>query len=227
MNEAASERVGKMISGRSRRFLVGSFASVAAISFAQTAPPQAPFDVMTWKATMKQSPATGVQMGALTVKFEKTTLADIRQAAARGVIAHQGDAGESVYWLCYTNSRVKPAERIWLMAHGEMGGPEHYVTDVSAELMSNGKPTKDCPTLPKNLTPVGLDNSLWIGASQGRATWKLGAPSFRNGSWRSYDFQTKLSGDCGDDGFDRSASLLLHFLNGHVNMLQAGQTTSC
>jgi hypothetical protein len=182
---------------------------------------------MTWKATMKQSPVTGLQLGTLTVKFEKTKLADILQAAAAGDIAHQGDAGESVYWVCYTNSQVNRTERIWLMAHGEMGGSEHYVTDVSAELLPNESPSKDCPALPQSLTPVVLDNSLWIGSSEGGATSKLGAPSLHKNSWRSYDFQTKVSGDCGGDGFDRETSLLLHFRNGRVDRLQAGQTTSC
>jgi hypothetical protein len=182
---------------------------------------------MNCKAAMKQSPVAGLQMGALAVRFEKTTLADVRRAAAVGGIAHQGDAGESVYWLCYTNTGVKQIERIWVMAHGEMGGSEHYVTDVSAELLPNGSATEDCPALPKNLKPVVLDNSLWIGSSQGRAISKLGAPSFRNDSWRSYVFRAKMLGNCEGGSFDREASLWLHFRSGVVNRLHAGQTTSC
>ena len=183
--------------------------------------------MVNWKATMKQSPVARLQMGALSIRFEKTTLADIRRAAAVGDIAHHGDAGESVYWLCYTNVGVKQIERIWIMAHGEMGGSEHDVTDVSAELLPSGSVTKDCPALPKKLKPVVLDNSLWIGSSQERATSKLGAPSFRKDSWRSYDFQAKMPGNCEGGNFDREASLLLHFRNGVINRLYAGQTTSC
>lgn len=80
--------------------------------FAGTPPPESPFDAMPWKATMKSRPATGLGMGSLRVRLEKTTLDDVRRAASVGDIAHQGDAGESIYWLCYTNLTPAPVERI-------------------------------------------------------------------------------------------------------------------
>lgn len=176
---------------------------------------------------MKRSPTTGLQMGTLVVRFERTTLDDVRRAAGVGEIAHQGDAGESVYWLCYTNVGVARIERVWVMAHGEMGGPERYVTDVSAERLPSGSATDDCPALPENLKPLSLANRLWVGASQGRVTSTLGAPSFHKGAWRSYDFQAREPGNCEGGDVDRSATLLLHFRNGRVNLLHAGQGTSC
>jgi hypothetical protein len=227
MNDAIGSNGGTMNHGEYRQLAIIILTGVTAISSAQTLPPTVPFKVMNWKATMKQSPVTGLQMGTLPVQFEKTTLAEVRRAAAVGGIAHQGDAGESVYWLCYTNTGVKPAERVWIMAHGEMGGPEHYVTDISAERLPNASATGDCPALPKNLEPVILDNGLWIGSSQRRATSKLGAPSFSGNSWRSYDFEAQVPGNCEGGSFDREASLWLHFRNGLVNRLRAGQTTSC
>jgi hypothetical protein len=212
---------------RLRQFVLGILIGAALNSFAQTPPPVAPLDAINWKATMKRIPSTGLQMGTLPVRFGKTTLDDVRRAASVGEIAHQGDAGESAYWLCYTSLGVTQAERIWVIAHGEMGGPEHYVTDISAELLPNGSATEDCPALPKNLKPLSLDNHLWIGASKGGATSKLGPPSFRKGAWRSYDFQAKVPGNCEGGGFDLSAALLLHFQNGRVNLLHVGQVTSC
>jgi hypothetical protein len=212
---------------RSGQLLLGILASTAFASFAQTPPPASPFDAMTWTATRKAAPSSGVRMGTLFVRFEKTTLDDVRRAAAVGAIAHRGDAGESVYWLCYTSLSKTESERIWVVSHGEMGGPEHYVTDVSAEVLTNGSATADCPALPGRLEPLSLDNHVWLGASERAATRTLGASSFRTAAWRSYDFQRKVPGKCEGGAFDLSASLLLHFQQGRVNSLHVGQVTSC
>lgn len=166
-------------------------------------------------------------MGTFRVRFERTTLDDIRRAASAGEIAHRGDAGESAYWLCYTNISPRRVERLWVIAHGEMGGPEHFVTNVSAELLPDGSATPDCPALPNSLKPLLLDNHLWLGASEGAAHAKLGAPSYRKGAWRSYDFQGKARGNCEGGGFDLISWLLLHLEQGQVNSLRAGQVTSC
>lgn len=212
---------------RLAQLLPGILAATAFASFAQTPPPASPFGAVTWKAARKDAPSSGVRMGTLVVRFEKTTLDDVRRAAAVGDIAHRGDAGASAYWLCYTRSGNAQAERIWVIADGEMGGPEHVVTGVSAERLTNGRATADCPALPNHLEPPSLDRRIWLGTSERGAVRKLGVPSFRKGGWRSYDFQSKVPGRCGGEGFDRSASLLLHFRNGRVDSLQAGQITGC
>jgi hypothetical protein len=176
---------------------------------------------------MKKKPSTGVRMGSFSVRLEKTTLDEVRRAASVGDIAHQGDAGESAYWLCYTNSTPTQVERIWIIAHGEMGGREHRITNISAELMPNGSATSDCPALPTNMKPLSLDNGLWLNATTSAAKAKLGAPSYQKGSWRSYDFQGKVPGNCESEGFDLLSWLWLYFNNGRVNSLRVGQVTSC
>jgi hypothetical protein len=212
---------------RRRAILLGTLVSASLSSFAETPPPIAPFDAITWKATMKRKPSTGLKMGTFRVLFEKTTLDDVRRAASVGEIAQRGDAGESAYWLCYTNAGPKQTERVWIVAHGEMGGTAHHITNISAELVPNGIATADCPALPKKLLPLSVDNQLWLSAPEGAALAKLGAPSYKKEAWRSYDFQGKVPGKCKGGGFDLSAWLLLHLQNGRVNSLQAGQVTSC
>lgn len=176
---------------------------------------------------MKRKPSAGLQMGTFRVRFERTTLDDVRHAASVGEIARRGDAHESAYWLCYTNPGETQTERLWIVAHGEMGGDKHYVTNISAELVPNGNATADCPALPNNLKPLFLDNRLWLGGSEGAALAKLGAPSYQKDAWRSYDFQGKVSRKCEGGSFDLGAWLLLHFHNGRINSLQVGQVTSC
>ena len=89
---------------RRRAIVLGVLVSASLSAFAETFPPIAPFDAITWKATMKRKPSTGLKMGTFRVRFESTTLDDVRRAASVGAIAHRGDAGESAYWLCYTSA---------------------------------------------------------------------------------------------------------------------------
>src|SRR5712691_1708962 len=119
-------------------------AIVIAPVFAQTAPPQLPFSDVSWKALTKAKPATHLKMGDLEVRFEETTLRAVSGTAGVGSMHHQGDAGESIYWLCYTVQGDAKAQRIWIVAHGEMGGLDHAVTMVTAqELAPTVQPTID------------------------------------------------------------------------------------
>ena len=74
------------------------------------------------------------------------------------------------------NLGVTQTEKIWVVADGEMGGNQRYVTNISAELLPNRLAAADCPALPNNLKPVSLDIHLWLGASIGGATLSLGHP---------------------------------------------------
>lgn len=207
-------------------FLLIVLISTTIVSAAQT-PPVTPFGANEWKPTMKRTPSTGIRMGAFRVRFEETTLYDVRQAASLGVLGHTGDAGESVYWLCYTVEGNTQAERLWLISDGEMGGPQHNVTGVSATRLPRGIATAGCPALPENLKPLSLDNDLWLGASREAATSRLGRFSLQNDAWGSYDFEGKVAGDCAGSGYDFSASLLLHFEHGRAEQLHFRQVTSC
>jgi hypothetical protein len=191
--------------------------------FAETLPPTPPFDAMTWTATLERKPSTTLQMGKLRVQLEQTTLDEVRRAASVGTIAHRGDAGDSVYWLCYTDSG---RQRIWIMSDGEMGGAGHYVTGVSAEAVPDARATAACPALPRHLQPLSLANHIWLGASEEDAAMHIGAPSFQSGTWRSYDFAGKVAGSC-PGGVDLTASLVLHVQNGRATFLRITQTTSC
>ena len=199
----------------------------SAPSFADTPPPKTPFADQLWKATLKNKPTTGLRMGSLRVQFEKSTLNDVRQAASAGEIAHQGDAGESIYWLCYTNLSPSQVERIWIIAHGEMGGSEHSITSISAQLLPNGKATSDCPALPTNLKPLSLNHNLWLNSPESDVLKRLGTPSYQNKTRRSYNYQGKVQGNCEGEGFDLLSWLLVQVGRGRVTSLHAGQVTSC
>ncbi len=164
-------------------------------------------------------------MGSFDVRWEESTLASVLSAAGIGEIQHEGDAGDSVYWLCYTIEGSK-AQRIWVMAHGEMGGPEHAITNVTAELMKDARGSKDCPALPTKMQPVTLSQGLWLGVTENAALRVLGSPSHSEGPWRSFDHQSKVPGAC-QGGLDLSNWMLYKIRSGRVVTIMAGQTTSC
>ena len=206
---------------------LGMSSMIVGAACAATPPPPAPFDAITWAATRSQAPVTALRMGGVVVRFEATTLDEVRKAVGTGTIAHAGDAGESLYWLCYTHRAGTRSERVWLVSHGEMGRSTHAVTHISAARAPTGGATADCPALPPRMTPLALDRGLWLGTSEQAATAALGAPSHRDRDWRSYDAAGKVPGDCGPAGLDRMSWLRLRLRNGRVDALSAGQTTSC
>ena len=112
-------------------------------------PPQLPVQTM-WAPSLSKQPSTGAMLGNFRITFEKTTLSEVMLAVPGGSVLHEGDAGGSVYWLCYSNPGVGYLDRIWIQSSGEMGGPDQVVTEITAERLHNTKPTADCPVLPVN-----------------------------------------------------------------------------
>jgi hypothetical protein len=196
-------------------------------SIAKTSPPEFSIQVENWKATMKTMPSTGITMGSFRIQFEKTDLFEIRKALTIGDIAQKGDAGESVYWLCYTNKEPTRVERIWITASGEMGGSEHRVTGVIAELVEDEKISSDCPLLPNKFKPVLLSSHIWLDATANQVNRKFGIPSYKNRAWQIFNYQGKSPGACEGGGFDVINSLSIQSDKGRVRFLRAGQITSC
>ncbi len=187
-------------------------------------PPKSPLeDSISWPHRSQNRPVTHLMMGSFTVELEETPLRQVRQAAGNGEIAHQGEAGESIYWLCYT----APDVRVWIIAGGEMGGAEHRVGQIVAREIRGVQPTKDCPSLSSTLLPLRLDKSVWLGTTKEAATYDLGRPSHVDGSWQSYNYAGKVPGACPPEGFDLLNWLLLKIEGGRVVELRAGQVTSC
>jgi hypothetical protein len=188
-------------------------------------PPALPFKEKAWAATLTKKPITWARFGNLRIQFEKTTLGNVRSAAAVGQVEHAGDAGESNYWLCYTLAGKKPA-RVWISSHGEMGGPEHAITGITATELESAEAVPGCPSLPSNMQPVSLSAAVWLGTLEATLQEAVGPPSHREGEWLSYDFQGKSPGKC-QDGFDVLNWMTLKTKNRAVEAIYVGQVTSC
>jgi hypothetical protein len=198
---------------------------VSGAVFAKTPPPAEPFESRTWPASMTKEPSAGITFGELRVRFEETTLDEVKRAASSGQISHAGDAGESHYWLCYTLTQRQQPARIWLMS-SEMGGEDHAVTNATVTRLRSATPTVDCPTLSEKLVPVSLDLPIWVGSREAAVQRALGKPSYRQGAWRSYDFEGKVPGRCGG-GYDLANWLLFESRGGLVESIHVGRVTSC
>jgi hypothetical protein len=136
------------------------FAIPAADCSAQTAPP--PFDEHAFDRvppTVVKRLATRFSLGAFAGRLEETPLDAVREAVGEGTIQHQGDAGGSIYWLCYRHAQ----HRLWLSS-GDIGGPNHLVTELVEELTEKDTETSaDCAILPEKFSPFVVDGKLqWV-----------------------------------------------------------------
>ncbi len=165
----------------------------AAYSADITPPPRFPLEAAP-VPTMKSAPASSLLLGDVKVIFDKTTLGEAMGQIKAGRIQHQGDAGESAYWLCYSNHTPTGWEQIWLLSHGEMGGDEHVIYGVAAKVTSS-RPPASCPVLPNNLRPVELNNGIWLGTQKEEMRKKLGKPSLEQKDWLHYESRRELVGD--------------------------------
>ena len=179
-----------------------------------------------WRAVTK--PSEGLTMGPLKIAFEETTLPEVMSAIKSGSIKHQGDAGGSVYWLCYTALNHGDNVRIWIEASGEMGGPERAVTEVDVQRIANDRPSPECPVLPKLYEPLTFNNGVWLGAPVGSVEKVFPSGLLRSGDQAFIGYQGKVTDDghC-DGGYDLLNSLYLTFKAGFVVAINAGQVTSC
>jgi len=158
---------------------------LAAAQAATNAPPTWPGDHVFIPNT-KIDPSSSLKLGSMEVEFEKTTLKMVSSAIGRGQLSSQGDASESVTWLCYTINAEKSVQRLWLTS-GEMGGG-NYIDGASVTYLSpTEKSTVDCPELPQEFLPIRFGNGLWLGTAGTKIQTVMGMPKINQDVW-SYSY---------------------------------------
>jgi hypothetical protein len=192
-------------------------------------PPRFPLEVAP-KSTMINPPASSLFLGTVTIELDKTTLAEAVNRIKAGEIRHQGDAGESVYWVCYSNLSPTGWEQIWLLSNGEMGGDQHVITGVAAKQRPS-KPSTACKQLPEALQSVRLNDGIWLGTSAKAVVKKLGKPSLKQKEWLHYQSQRELVGDTrakdyGTANFNELGTLSVRITKDVISEIWAGKQTS-
>lgn len=184
---------------------------------AQTPPPLDEHALERVRPTAKRL-ATRFSLGAFAGRFEETPLGAIRAAVGEGTIQHQGEAGASIYWLCYRRAQ----HRLWVVSSGELGGPDHRVTEIVEELTEKGTDTPtDCPIIPQEFSPLVFDGKLHLGMSRQEVITALGPPSKSEAAQLVYFHEGKLA-----DGFDETAWVILRFREEKLVSMRGGKTTT-
>jgi|GEM_PF-5756908 len=93
----------------------------------------------------------GAALGTTPLQFEKTRLEDLVTAWG-GTIRSQGDAGDAVSWLCYTQharTKTDTPRTVWFTSTAEMAGPGgHTLSMVAVENVDAAK-VSGCLSAPK------------------------------------------------------------------------------
>ena len=144
---------------------------------AQSVPPPPSSDEITAPATLKVRPATQLTFGKESAQFEQTALSSVLSKVGIGSVEHRGDAGASVYWICYTAQLTDSAQRLWITSDGEMGGRGTHHR-LSAE------ETSAVPSCPRSVRNSRLDFSVALDKGPGSAPLvqtgaETGTPSAR------------------------------------------------
>jgi len=161
---------------------------------ASVPPPVVPFNSEVPVKKVKVDPINFVRLRTFSVTFEKTTLSDVYGQIGTGAIEHQGDASESIYWLCYSAMQTPIPYRLWIVASGEMGGAQHSVTEISAQVLGADAATSDgCPELPIKFQHASLNGTIWLGAADQALQKQFGKPSWAVNEWRHYFFERSIT----------------------------------
>jgi hypothetical protein len=177
---------------------------------------------------VSKKPTDALIMANFHFKLEATTLAEIVDAIGIGNIQQQGDAGESIYWLCYTIHEPIGSSRLWLISHGEMGGSDHKLTKILVLSDSSVHACGSCPLLPKAFFPASLDNGLWLYQSDSVVASLFGSTHSLPSSHQQFVYRSlipiNVRGEIED--FDLTNYLRIRIENGKIIQLSASQVTS-
>jgi len=108
------------------------------------------------------------------------------------------------------------------VSSGEIGGPDHLVTEIVEELTEKDTETStDCAIIPEKFSPVVLDGKLHLGMSRQEVVTALGPPSKSEAAQMVYSHAGKLA-----DGFDETAWLILRFRKEKLVSMRGLKTTT-
>jgi hypothetical protein len=108
------------------------------------------------------------------------------------------------------------------VSSGEIGGPDHRVTEIVEELTEkDAGASTDCAIIPEKFSPVVFDSKLHLGMSRLEVITALGPPSKSEAAQIVYSHEGKLA-----NGFDETAWLILRFREDKLVSMRGGTTTT-
>jgi hypothetical protein len=164
-----------------------------------------------------QPPVSAIRAGDFPILLEKTVLADI-QSQFGGDLHQAGDAGNSVYWLCYVSKADGRITRSWFISDGETGGSDHGVTMVASDTPEAD--TSGCAPAPAKLSAIDY-SAPGLGSSFSDLRSRFGPLDLMDGAM-SLDNQAPGT----TAGSTRLQVLSYDFKGGKVGAVAVSQVTS-
>lgn len=158
-----------------------------------------------------------ITFGAFMLELEKTTLDQVIEVAGSGHIEHRGDAGETKYWVCFSDSRQK----IWISS-SELGGANHVIDGIHVFHVEREKDGSSCPNLPTKMKPILFNKMGLLGLHKIDISNVLGKPLSKINDWWIYS----ITKPAPFPGFDRTSNLSVCFINNRAASIVISQSTT-
>jgi hypothetical protein len=153
--------------------VVAALSAFAPMMFAQHLDPNRSIPSVHHVTSTRAAPLfKQVRAGALHLTLETNTLADIEKAFG-GTIQHEGDAGDSTYWLCYAGAGAGGKPALFWFVSGEMGGSDHGILNIAMQPNPTGKVPEGCTAAPHDLTNIDF-GIPGVGAAIGDVASRFG-----------------------------------------------------
>jgi len=179
------------------------------------------FDDSSPSATVKKEMIASLKVADVTIELEQDTKLEAMQQRFGGTIGAEGDASESLHWLCLRGSDEAGPWVLWLES-GEIDGP--YVGGFEwLRVPGFAQFDERCAALP-DTSRVELPINLRLGISESRVVHLLGHPTYRKGRVLAYEHEHDeiIRGE----PFISDNGVYVTIRNGVVWAIQVWKTTS-
>lgn len=173
------------------------------------------------KATVPKEMIASLRVSDVTIPLEEDTKLEALQTRFGGKIGHQGDAGDSLSWLCLYGSDAVSPWVLWLESD-EVDGP--YVGGFQWRRVSRSAQfDQRCSALP-DTSEVELPIDLRLGEMEAEVIQTLGRPTSRRANTLLYEHEHDelIRGE----EFNSSNTVIVALRRGVVWAIQAGKTTT-
>jgi hypothetical protein len=173
------------------------------------------------KATVPKEMIASLRVSGVTIPLEEETELETMQSRFGGEIGSQGDAADSLGWLCLYGSDGIGPWVLWLES-GEIDGP--YIGGFQWRRVSHSSRFDErCSALP-DTSEVRLPIGLGLGTSEAKVIRILGRPTSRRGDTLLYEHEHDelIRGE----QFFSTNTVIVALRGGVVRAIQAVKTTT-
>lgn len=154
------------------------------------------------------------ELDVLGMTIGKTNLTDVQNFFKQGTVYRQGDAGNTLYLLCYIGKN----DTLLAFESGEMGGSEHVVSAVRLYKRSKDfKLFKECEKTSKLEKNIVLGNHLSLNQDPKSVVKKIGTPVKQTPNLILYYYSIEEATKTGS--VDTTASIEVHMQKGKISFI--------